>query len=612
MSKIAPLSSKDLKEFGIGTSQQNVLKEDTSTTSVTKDNSDSVKVIANVQTPLPSPITSRVQSVLAPSQLEATIEAVQQALYPGDVTDTNGPLRNEYISIDENQTINFPSPLHMGMVIVPWLRDGTITPYGWQIEQLEEIGRESDATTLHHPYKLALCAANGSGKDAIIVALTVVWYALKYRRSLQIITSSSGTQLTAQTETYIKNIAEHVNSFFGEQFFRIRQRFIKCNLSGSEIRLFATDEKGKAEGYHPLEPNAKFAIWVNEAKSVSEDIFEALRRCTGYTHWFNVSTPAGPTGAFYRSFRNGLSGVANWKWRRVTSYDCPSHLSEGDRDEDRRELGEDSALYRSKHLALFTSEDGEVVITLSLLEKARKLKIPHKCTRWEDRVGIDLAAGGDENSIKIAKGNKIRSNLEFREKDTTVTADRIDRWLTQEGISKDSEFIFADDGGVGHAIIDMLVKLGWKIKRVNNQSPALNKTRFGNRGAENWYRIRRFFEAGFLIPPDEPKLINQLTNRYFKQSGERQRIYLQSKAEAKAEGNPSPDRADSYVLCYSGLTFDDFQQEFTSVKVDPVTARGALSANEFYNKYITDQVFGQQDNSGNKIPPTTLQELIRN
>jgi hypothetical protein len=46
------------------------------------------------------------------------------------------------------------------------------------------------------------------------------------------------------------------------------------------------------------------------------------------------------------------------------------------------------------------------------------------------------------------------------------------------------------------------------------------------------------------------KLKDQLTNRYYKGFDTTQgKLALESKAEARANGHKSPDRADGYVLC---------------------------------------------------------------
>jgi hypothetical protein len=159
--------------------------------------------------------------------------------------------------------------------------------------------------------------------------------------------------------------------------------------------------------------------------------------------------------------------------------------------------------------------------------------------------------------------------LYFREKDTTITAKRIDSFLAEQGIKKDNEQIFADDGGIGHAIIDMLVNMDWRIARQNNQSAATDKKRFSNKGAQNWYRAKRLIdECIWFFNPEASDidsytnetngLYMQLSNRYYKQAETQGKIALESKGEAIANGRPSPDRADAFILSLTGLSVTDF------------------------------------------------------
>lgn len=473
------------------------------------------------------------------------------SIYAGDYEDDEGPLGNEWATLEEYKQ---HGPGFIVGLYNKHFREGSQRMYPWQIEQLKEIGDSFFTATLHKPYRLALCAANGSGKDYLIVAPTVVFASITNIRCLTIITSSSGTQLTSQTENYIKSLCEAINEYHQQPIFRIRQRYIKCNLSGSEIRLFATDEAGKAEGYHPLEPDAKMLIIVNEAKSVSEDIFGALRRCTGFTHWLNVSTPGEPSGSFYRACTKPALG---YKFRRVACFDCPNHLSEEGRKADEEELGRNSALYRSKHLALFTSNDSDSLIPLEVIEKLGDIEPMFQ--NWSIRVGGDIAAGGDENAIVATRGNMIILEDGMREKDTTITAEWFENKFLSLKISKEHEYIFMDDGGIGHAVIDMLVRKGWKIRRVRNETKAIKPTHYGNRGAELWYTVKRLAEELILsLRNASPKLLEQLPSRHYKKSGTGGRIFLESKKEAKSEGRPSPDRADALILSFTGLSLDDF------------------------------------------------------
>lgn len=440
---------------------------------------------------------------------------------------------------------------------------GNVTSlHPWQLEISRELCTPETKPTSKHPLKYALVASNGSGKDQFVIAPFAIWFVISKIRSRVIITSSSGTQLTNQTENYIKDLANKINEASGEEVFRIRQRYIFCRWTGSEIRMFATDEEGKAEGYHPLDPNAEMCLIVNEAKSVTEEIHKALGRCSGYNYWLEVSSPGEPKGYLYHAF-------TNWKYsRRVTSYDCP-HISPDEINDDKVLYGEQSAYFRSKHLALFTSLGGNVIIPIEVINRLKENPPAFNLVgaKWVPRIGIDLSAGGDELCFAISVGNKQVVEETWKERDTTISADRINSLLLKHNIPKNHEYIFADDGGVGHAIIDMLVRKGWNIKRIHNQSPAINKRHYGNRGAEAYDRVKRLFEESLFNPAGmSDTCINQLCNRKVKDKLEGAKVFLQSKKDAKAHGFASPDRADAFVLSLTGLTIEDFLESAKETK----------------------------------------------
>ena len=545
--KISKVTAADLKKFGIG--------------------------VPKKEEPKPAPPPPVQKQELPPPTVEEP-QYYGNSQYPADIIDNSGPLREQW------QKLDFVSSAQLVATFDRFINSAKVNLHPWQIEVSEDLCVKQKPNS-HEPFKFALCAANGSGKDKYVISPFTIWFALTKIKARVIITSSSGTQLTSQTETYIKDLAESVNAFFDAPIFHIRQRYIKCNLSGSEIRLFATDEAGKAEGYHPLEPESEMAIIINEAKSVKEEIFGALRRCTGFNYWLEVSTPGEPIGHFYYSY-------TNWPHtRKVTSYDCP-HLSDSEREEDKKELGENSPLYRSKHLAEFTSLGGEVIIPREMLLKIKQQPIPsNKWGHWNKRVGIDLAAGGDENSIYIVQGNRIIAENHFREFDTTLTAAFILEFLAQNGIPKDHEEIFIDDGNVGHSITDMLKPIYSNIVRVINQSSAINKRMFGNRGAENWFRVMRLFEQGILPCPVGEILFDQLTARKYKRAEAGARVYLQSKKEAKAEGLKSPDRADAFVLCFSGLNVESFLGDTSEEKSEKKQGLSQDALLKFYEDNVT-------------------------
>ncbi len=536
-----------------------------------------------------------------PSLLDNDAQTVRQKDGPSlaDIAASESYQHDKILADDKaiqdlsKKTLMFDTYLDMLLFFSPNMTQAGFKLHPWQLEWDEFVSKHK--ATIEEPFKAVLCASNGSGKDSFFIAPFAVWFILCKLKSRVVITSSSGVQLTAQTEAYIRNLCLDINNFLIElgapKAFKVNQRYIRCLYTGSEIRLYATDEPGKAEGYHPMEPNAPFALLLNEAKSISEDIIQATKRCTGFSHYFMVSSPGEPKGGFYFAFTNWANA------RRVTSYDC-THIPVSEIESDKLEYGEHSAWFRSKHLALFTSIGGLVVITDEMVDKCEKLCKVRIGSKWPKRVGLDLAAGGDESVISIWQGNMRVYQYAFREKDTTLTAEIIDRELRTQSVPKDSTYITADDGGVGKGIIDNLVKMGWSIKRICNQSPALNKRMYGNRGAELYERFKRLVEVCFLLLPtkqEDLKFRDQLISRHYKQStGGSNRIFLQDKKEAKAEGYPSPDRVDATVLAFSDLTVEDFYKATDKEATSSTAQKAGLTLEELVETQ-RNKKFGEYD-----------------
>lgn len=515
--------------------------------------------------------------------------------YAGDIVD-NTP-------VTENRTLPFANSALLMATYNKAIRSQRAYIYPWQLDVSQELCQPAKQPTSQHPLRYCLVANNGSGKDSFVIAPFAIWFILTKMKARCIITTSSGTQMTGQTESYIRGLANAVNEEMGCEVFRVRQRYIKCLWTGSEIRMFVTDEAGKAEGYHPIEPDSEMCIIVNEGKSVSGDIYTALRRCTGYNYWIEVSSPGEPSGDFYESFSDERLGYLT---KQVTSFDCPN-ISEEEREADKIRYGEGSAYYRSKHLALFTSLGGEVIIPIEIVNRllASPPQLQFTTSKLQvKRVGIDLSAGGDEVVISVTRGNKQVAERTLRdENDTTKIAAWINSQLGQLEIPHDHDFIFADDGGVGHAIVDMLVhNYKWAIKRIHNQSPAVYKLHFGNRGAEAWDRIKRLFEENIWNPVGMSKLcIAQLTQRKVKDKLVGAKMYLQSKKEARAQGQKSPDRADAFILSLTGLTLEDFQQGSRPVVEAPKVGRQDNVVQQQLEEYYDNEiVYSSYNNMASK------------
>jgi hypothetical protein len=460
-----------------------------------------------------------------------------------------------YLSIEDptSAPIPFDNPVAMLLVIDP-----EVKLHKWQFETLMMLagyltpGDYKTKTEINdkNPLRLAMAAANGSGKDRFIIAGANVWFAVSAVQNYGVITSSSFDQVKFQTEPHIKKLCDAINAKFGRTFYST-QFHHQVKRFGSQIRLFATNEAGRAEGSHPY-GRGKMMLTMNEAKSLDPAIFDAMERCSGYSYWLEVSSPAGCSGHFYDSAKNATRYPApltlnKTYFRQVSQYECP-HISQAHIDNLKEKYGEDSALFKSSVLAEFSDAESDNIIKASSVEICANATVPEIGN--DIGIGLDLAAGGDENGCFVRKGNRVIHKFFFTQTDTTITADLID---TQLSTWKAGDYLFnADDGGVGHAIVDMLKRKGWNIRRRNNQSAAHSKREFSNLGAEMWYWMKRLIERKLIIIPSNiPKLIYQLTNRYHLGLDQTQgRIALEPKSIARAKGHASPDRADAFVLCF--------------------------------------------------------------
>lgn len=479
----------------------------------------------------------------------------------------------------------FDNPVALLLTLNP-----EISLYKWQFEEMMRVAgylttgkySKEDKTPISriHPYRLVLAAANGSGKDAIVIAYCALWYAVSGQRNRVIITSSSFEQIKFQTEPAIVEVVRLFNKKFGRVIRSVQFHHVISSI-GSEIKMFATDDPGHAEGYHAWGGGGIMRI-VNEAKTVREEIHQAMARWTGITHHLEISSPGIKSGHMYNVAETaiqypGPAQLSQYFFRRVTAFDCP-HISKAHIDAQIAEFGEDSPLVRSSIHAEFTEFGTPVIIPEDVFIKCLTNPPPHQGSKIG--IGLDLAGGGDEDAIFVREGNKVIYSYFFRQADTDLAAEIIDARLDPW---RRADYDFrADNGGVGQGIIDRLVRLGWNITRTNNQSPANRKSLFLNLGAEVWYHVARLITHKLIILPSGiDKFQKQMTTRQWKDNDSNQgKFCLESKKEAKLAGRPSPDRADAFNLC-----FFSYRPGFQEVpKVEKPTER-LFTAEELFRIY---------------------------
>lgn len=435
--------------------------------------------------------------------------------------------------------------------------------YPWQVEILKEFSKDKP---IDDAIRMSVVAANGSGKSQFVLAPCAIWMAVAFGNCLSYITSSSASQLDTQTERFIDALADKMDTRSMETLGRKvwdnikrKKRFLP---NDSFIDLFATDEPKRAEGKHPLVPNGEFGIFVDEGKSIAEDIYGAIDRCTGFTRRLDISSAGGCHGHFYDINTRQELG---WWTKKITYKDCP-HIGVKEFEQQVKKHGIHDPLVRSIFFSEFTSVEDNVVMLRETIESCcnPKNKIP-EFLFGEKRAGIDLAGGGDETVMSIWQGNIHLDQESNRFRDVSMGVREIIHWVEKHKIKHENVFIEYD--GFNRGIVAMLDDKGYAFNKVLSGGRARDDKRYANRMTELWFKVKRYVEEGLIHIMPDMQLKAQLANRYYRRQSSTDRIILERKEEAKKKGHPSPDRADAMMLAWANCpTIEQFNDEFLVVK----------------------------------------------
>ena len=409
-----------------------------------------------------------------------------------------------------------------------------LTLYRWQAVVLEAIGQGLPT---------ALAAANGSGKTRFIVAPAILWLLFYWPRGVVPVTSGSWTQLEMQLWPCL---LEHKAKFPQWEWLSMHIK----TPEGGRCFLFSTNDERRAEGNHgTLEAPCLYII--DEGKSVDDGIYVASDRCTAQYRLICSST-GGPFGRFFECFH---ALARQYYTKRVRSDECP-HLKEK-YERDLSLYPSDDPQFRSMHYAEFMDEDGPgCIISQQALRSCLDAAVAH--TPASRAAFCDFAAGGDENVIAIADGNRVELVRCWRDTDPIrACKDFIAEFGRLKLVPAE---IYGDEGGLGIVMIGYLAEMGWRLRGVNNGEPARDDEHYCNKGSEIWFSIAKRIIKKEVILPNDQVFFRQATSRRRDYDG-KMRLAAESKDKMAARGLKSPDRADAvfgalYCRAWGAVTRD--------------------------------------------------------
>lgn len=160
-------------------------------------------------------------------------------------------------------------------------------------------------------------------------------------------------------------------------------------------------------------------------------------------------------------------------------------------------------------------------------------------------LGVDVARFGDDRSVLfLRQGRASFRPRVFRNLDTMTLASEVVRCVEQNSPAA----VFIDQTGIGSGVVDRCRQLGLDVIGVDFGGRALD-AHYANRRAQMWCLLAEWVRGGGCLP-NVTELISELTapTYDFDAAG---KLRLESKADMKSRGLPSPDLADALALTFA-------------------------------------------------------------
>ena len=314
-----------------------------------------------------------------------------------------------------------------------------------------------------------------------------------------------------------------------------------------------TDEHG-FQGIH----RRYVLVIIDEACGVPDQLWTAVEAITTNADCriLAIGNPDDPNTEFGRVCKPG----SGWAVHQISAFDSPNFTDEQVPDglrpllispewvEDKKKSwGEQSPRYTSKVLGDFPAIGEDTLIAPGLIEAAQRRELTPDAN--DQRLGVDVARfGTDQTIIMKTAGPVARLAGSYAKLPTTETTGHV------VAIAQDmlGEFEIRVDGvGVGGGVVDQLVEQGWAVMDMQAGATPMDPKHFINARAEWFWGLRERFEQGDIdIDPDDDELAAHLGALRYKFTS-RGQVQIESKADIRKRGLPSPDRADALMLAYA-------------------------------------------------------------
>lgn len=345
----------------------------------------------------------------------------------------------------------------------------------------------------------------------------------------------------------------------------------KCYAQG-----FSSAKGVNAQGFH----GKRVTIYADEAIGIGPDVWDAIEgiRAAGDVRIVKLCNPTVPSGPVYDDFTK-LRAVKGHTCITISAFDTPnlagltleSLLELPDEQLDYapfpwltrrrwvREMyykwGPQNPRFQARVLGEFPTQGQWAVFSLEWVERADREPTDAELEHAKGcyiQVGLDVAAGGDDETAGCARVNGIvLSRASWSEADPRG---KVVAWLHSLKSYRHYKLgpVVVDTVGVGHGLGHHLADCGFDVRSFKAGAAPLDPEQFLNAKAEAYFRLRDIYKTDYISHAadtvDEDTKAQLVSVEYRELS--RGQIQVEPKDDSRKRGLPSPDRAEAEVMAF--------------------------------------------------------------
>lgn len=456
-------------------------------------------------------------------------------------------------------------------------------PVDWMQERLGEYlwtAQMNIVNSVRDNRYTAVKSCHGIGKSHIAARLVAWWIESHPPGEAFVVTSApTGAQVAAVLWRYVNQVHSQ-----GRLSGRTNQTSWYLPLHGKKEQLVAMGRKPPDHGADAFQGiHGRYVLVIfDEADGIPSTLWNSATSLISneLSRFLAIGNPVNPASEFAEVCKPG----SGWNVIKVSAMDSPNFTGEpcpeavSDElishvyvDEMRHKWGEDHPQYVSRVLAEFPSIAEGGLIPYAWVRAAMDRSLGKGYPR---HLGVDVGAGGDASTYALREGNRVRIVSKDRNPDTMQTTGKVIRILRETG----ADAAKIDEIGIGRGVADRTAEiakdpaqdggtqtLAAKVQGVNVGRAAIGRPKPGqsdrealeeakgafiNLRAQGWWELReRFQDNAIDIDPDDEELAAQLVDIRFKHTSTG-KLQIESKADMKRRGRPSPDDADAVMLAF--------------------------------------------------------------